>query len=902
MELRDLLENNYSDGNFPETEEERIIKEASAERKDVLEENVLQDLQDAFGIAHHVYMQCVDAENRALTDLAVTEDEKKFLSRHFTEETVAALLSQITDSDPEDVVSMEPEPYLLLRSVAIRNDEGQVIGKWILMGIDGDRIPDDIFVSALIRRTQESALDQALILLSVLSENYVNHKLTVDGLKDTIDKTEESGSHLKVLLQRNEVLTEILKSMEAEEDFSHAMDAVLRETGNYLRLSNCHLLSFNEEKQTVSIVSEWTVNPKNSLIERVVDVPKSEIPFFTGRPYTVSSDSSIPVPFMNFFMRYGMSAGIFLPVTIEGKVTEYACFLSMEGKRSWSIDEIRFLNDVKRIIQAIIVKRITHESLESSHRTLEAILENVGCGVVVSDASKKELLYTNDMFKHMVSTEDELLAMKSVLTGRREAAEKKTEYHDRKNDRWFELTFGEVDWVDGSSALLTTLYDITETKKYQRRMEHQAELDYLTDLYNRKKFEADMRLEIRNANRINAQGAIFYIDLDDFKNINDGLGSTVGDGLLRTVARELQRIGGPKIRVYRVGGDEFALIVPSTENRQLDALSHKIQDAFSSPWQLGGTDYYCTMSMGVVFFPKDGSDVNTLLQRADYALRSAKKSGKNHQEYYSRENEDSQSARRLDMERHLRNAVENDCREFEVYFQPIMDVSGKEKTCIGAEALVRWNSEDFGMLEPGDFIPLAEYLGLILPIGNYVLKEACRRCRYWNDFGHPEYMVHVNLSTVQLMRDNIVDTVRLALEESGINPANLTLEMTESLGEQDPLAMKQVILNLKRMGVRVALDDFGTGYASLAYIRDMPVDAIKIDKSFIDNVGRDAFSDKFVKAVSDLANIKSVSIMVEGVEEEVQTLALKGMNVNLIQGFFYDKPMPQSEFEKKYLL
>ena len=812
MELRDLLEKNFNEEDLDGEEKEKNPgKDAPAEAKGMLEENVLQELQDAFGIAHHVYMHCVDAKNRPLTELSAGPEERSFIEKHFSGEAVKYLLSQLTDSDPEDVVSESlPEAFLLLRSVAIRSEEGRVIGKWVLMGIDEPLIPEDIFIPSAIRRTTEGALDQAMILLSVLSENYVNHKMTVAGLKNTIDRTEESGSHLKELLRRNEVLTEILKSMESEDSFRKTAEAVLRETGRYLSLSNCHLLRHYPEIAKVSVVSEWTNMPKYSLMERVVEVPKSEVPFFTGRPYTVSSDSSIPDSFMNFFMRYGMSAGIFLPVSINGEVNMYACFLSMEGKRSWTTDEIRFLNDVKRVLQAILVKRITRKQLTTSHHTLEAILENVGCGVVVIDTGEKEFLYQNEMFRKMVNTEEELLDMKPVLLSKREGKEKRFDYYDKKRDRWFELTFEEIRWVDERDVRLCTLYEITETKKYQRRIEHQAELDYLTDLYNRKKFEKDLAAEIRNAARINAQGAMFYIDLDDFKNINDGLGSTVGDGLLRAVSRELQRIGGAKIRVYRVGGDEFAMIIPSTENRQLDALSHKIQDAFTTPWQLLGTDYYCTMSMGVVFFPKDGTDVNTLLQRADFALRSAKKTGKNHQEYYSEGNEE-KPVMRLDMEKALREAVDDHCREFEVYYQPIVDVSKEDRPCIGAEALVRWNSEAFGLIAPAEFVPLAEYLGLILPIGKHVLNEACRRCRYWNDFGHPEYVIHVNLSLVQLVRENIVDTVKLALEESGINPANLTLEVTEGLAVQDMEAMNRVLKDLKKMGVHVALDDFGTG-------------------------------------------------------------------------------------------
>ena len=292
------------------------------------------------------------------------------------------------------------------------------------------------------------------------------------------------------------------------------------------------------------------------------------------------------------------------------------------------------------------------------------------------------------------------------------------------------------------------------------------------------------------------------------------------------------------------------------------------------------------------------------MQRADFALRDAKHHGKNHVEFYS-EKTGERAIQRLDMERALRSAVEHDCSEFLVYYQPIVDASQPGHPCRGAEALVRWQSKDLGFVMPGDFVPLAEYLGLIVPIGQHVLLEACKRCKFWNDYGHPEYTVHVNLSVIQLIRDDIVLTVQDALESTGLMPSNLTLEVTEGLAVQDMEAMNRILAELKKMGVRVALDDFGTGYSSLSYMRDMPLDTIKIDKSFIDDVGQDDFSDAFVKTVSSLAEprpTKDVDVVVEGVEDQKQTEALREMKVDLIQGYYYDKPLPQDKFEEKYCI
>ena len=304
--------------------------------------------------------------------------------------------------------------------------------------------------------------------------------------------------------------------------------------------------------------------------------------------------------------------------------------------------------------------------------------------------------------------------------------------------------------------------------------------------------------------------------------------------------------------------------------------------------------------MGVVSFPKDGTKAETLMQRADIAMYAAKQNGKNKIEYYS-ESDAKESFHRLDLERAMRQAVAEGCKEFEVYYQPFIKAEGQKDICMGAEALVRWNSKEFGMIMPGEFIPLAEYLGMIVPIGEHVLLEACRRCKFWNDFGHPEYSVNVNLSVVQLVTGNIIETVEQALKDSGLYANNLTLEVTETVATHDAEKIVEILGKLRSLGVHLALDDFGTGYSSLARLRELPVDELKIDKCFIDKVGKDEFSDTFVDTVSTLAKSISLRVVAEGVERDIQAEKLKAMKVDYIQGFYYDKPLSQKAFEDKYL-
>lgn len=869
------------------------------EKTEYLERQVLQELQDVFSKTNHIYLFCYDVVRGDITELDVDDEEMEYVQKHFLpyKETLA---KQFRDGDLENVIDLSMESsYHLMRGLALRGDSRKVDGIWVMMGIDETQVPEDYFLPGNLRRTSRQHFDEASELLEVLTEKYMYEMLKAGKLSDNLGQVEHSGKKTEELLRKSETFAEILKSLEDDGEFIQIAEKILAQVREYLGIDRASILRLNVDGETVDMIAQCC-KEEADLAESFQKIPLKEIPFFNGKPYTISSGTESPESFQKYFHTYGLTAGIFLPIQVNHQNGMYVCF-SVQGKdRNWTMDEVKFVNDVRRVLQTILVKRITKNSLASSYNTLEAILENTGCGIAVVDLDTKGLLFTNETYKEMMLREDDKETLEMVLLNPDDAEVKHLEYHSVISNYWYDLSFEMIRWVDGRSVKLCTLYDISEIKQYQKRIERQANMDYLTGLYNRKRCEIDLDVEIKNAIRMGTHGALLYIDLDDFKNINDGLGHTLGDALLVAVADELQKITGTGIKAYRAGGDEFALIIPSTKGQRTEDIVNRIHDAFSTPWTLEDKEYYCTMSMGAVYFPKDGEDVSTLTRRADVALRDAKHHGKNDVEYYN-EKTGVRAIQRLDMERALRSAVERGCDEFVVYYQPIVDASQTGHPCRGAEALVRWKSEELGFMMPGEFVPLAEYLGLIVPIGQHVLVEACKACKYWNDFGHPEYKVHVNLSVIQLIRDDIVSTVQSALEETGVNPQNLTLEVTEGLAVQDMDAMKRILDKLKKMGVRVALDDFGTGYSSLSYMRDMPLDTIKIDKSFIDHVGQDEFSDAFVKTVSDLAEAIHVNVVVEGVEERNQTEALREMKVDLIKGYYYDKPLPKEDFEEKYL-
>lgn len=858
----------------------------------------MKKMQNSFSRANHVYCSFVGKNMEHITVFSQDEEEMAFIQTLFPIEKQEELVSCFSDMEVETVIAQAGEqPFTMIRGVAVRGENHTFLGAWLMLGIDRDKIPEDFFIPGSIYRTNAESFENAVSLLEILVFHYFSNKNQLEALKEDMYSLEKEEKQMEYRLKKTEILADVLRMMESEDSFLEVVEKILGEIGNYLGVSNCHLLQLQADEETVSLISEWTKQDSYALKEKFLDLKKTEVPFMTGRPYTISGDTIVPESFSTFFGKYGIVSGAFLPICVSGKIGMYLNFLFMEGDNKWTVEDIRFMNDVKFVVQTILAKRVTKNSLASSYSALESILENTGCGVSVIDLKKKEALYTNDTYKNYHLREEEQKALETLLL---QEEANGLEFYAKESERWFEISFSSMTWVDEREVRLATIYDVSKTKQYQEKIERQANVDYLTGLYNRMRFEKDFSKEIHQAVRSGGECAALFLDLDDFGTINDGLGHQAGDILLKQVAQALQAISGIEDSCYRIGGDEFVILLRHRLIGRMDAIIDSVKRVFTRPWHLEGAAYYCTMSMGVVKIPQDGVETETLMQRADIALHTAKSLGKNRVEYYDTR-QFSSAVERLDLEKSLREAVRNGCREFEVYYQPLIDVTKPENACCGAEALVRWNSPALGFVMPSQFIPLAEYLGLINEIGEYVLLEACKRCKYWNDFGHPEYKVNVNLSVVQLVQKNILDIIQSALDTTGINPRNLTLEVTEGLAINDMKRMQFVLGEIKKMGVRVALDDFGTGYSSLNHIRSMPIDVIKIDRCFVEDIGENAFSDTFVKSVSQIADALNMHICVEGVEDQKQKEALSEMDIDMIQGYLYDKPLAADDFERKYL-
>lgn len=435
--------------------------------------------------------------------------------------------------------------------------------------------------------------------------------------------------------------------------------------------------------------------------------------------------------------------------------------------------------------------------------------------------------------------------------------------------------------------------DISLRKENEQEMWLQTNFDSLTGLANRYHYNNKLDQEMIRANSDKKRLAICFIDLDRFKSVNDTLGHNSGDILLLEAAKRLKACMRSSDVVARLGGDEFALLLPGVSTlNDVERLANKALKALNSAFVLGDQEVFVSGSMGITIYPDDGTERKILLRNADSAMYKAKEQGRNCYEFFTRGLHE-QATARSKLENALHKALSND--EFTVFYQPI--ISNDKKT-VGCEALLRWHNPDLGHVSPAEFIPICEELGLIVPIGEWVLKEACREAAKWcSQFGE-HFFVTVNLSSVQFLRQNIATLVEEVLAEYALSPACLTLEITETLlADNSPNTLAQ-LQAIRALGVGLAIDDFGTGYSSLSYLKRFPLSKLKIDREFIKDLPDDNEDCAMVGAIISMASNLHLKVVAEGVETAAQRAYLSALNCDYIQGFLYSKPLPVDAFDK----
>jgi diguanylate cyclase (GGDEF)-like protein/PAS domain S-box-containing protein len=452
------------------------------------------------------------------------------------------------------------------------------------------------------------------------------------------------------------------------------------------------------------------------------------------------------------------------------------------------------------------------------------------------------------------------------------------------------------DTVHQPQYFIIQLQDITDRKFAEQQLVYIANHDPLTGLLNRTQFHNSLTQTLAAAHRIQTKLALMFIDLDRFKLINDTLGHRVGDLLLQIAAERLKSSLRTNDILARLGGDEFIVLLKNIDHiDDIARIAQKTIDILTQPFTIESHDLVITASIGISVYPEDGESGQTLLMNADSAMYLAKERGKNNYQFYTLEMT-ARSFERMNIERGLRHALIN--RELKLYYQP--QINALTGRLFSVEALVRWQHPEWGLVNPDRFIGVAEETGLIVPIGLWVLRTACLQAKEWQENDGPCTHVAVNLSPRQFLEKDLFKSIKEVLEETGLKPSLLELEITESAVMQNPERTLQVLKQLQELGVRLSIDDFGTGYSSLTYLRQFPVQSVKIDRSFVQDIPQDEGSVTLVRAIIALAHELKINVTTEGIETEAQLTFLRTQHSDLLQGFIYSQAVTATQLETDY--
>jgi len=476
-------------------------------------------------------------------------------------------------------------------------------------------------------------------------------------------------------------------------------------------------------------------------------------------------------------------------------------------------------------------------------------------------------------------------------------------FHDLENEwRTFHITLtpvfnnhGKIYMIAGQS------HDVTKLVKKEEKIIHLAYYDQLTGLPNRVLFEEEVSDTIKQNKSDGPAMAVMYFDLDNFKKVNDTLGHQAGDQLLKKITNRVSDILENEETLSRMGGDEFAILVKENKQHhsfydQLDHLSRMIIGVIGRPVRITDVDFYLSASIGMVLYPEHGPSFEELMKNADTAMYQAKSLGKNQCHFYHSSLNDKNNEH-IRMEAALRDAMKNG--EFFIQYHPL--VQSQTRDIRGFEALMRWNSVSFGSVPPWRFIPILEQTGLIIDYGEWIMREACEQIKKWNDATGKEYIISVNISSIQFKRERFMESVKRILDVSGLQPRLLEIEITESILIDDFTSVVEKLKELKEIGVRVALDDFGTGYSSLSYLRQLPIDTLKIDKSFIDDIRLQNQPKIIIGSIILLAHEMGLEVVAEGIEINQQALYLEEKQCDYMQGFYFYYPLDKQEIERELL-
>jgi diguanylate cyclase (GGDEF)-like protein/PAS domain S-box-containing protein len=699
---------------------------------------------------------------------------------------------------------------------------------------------------------------------------------------------------------------------------AHAIEAFNKQNGNnsdfrlrWVGLPGREIATPPTDARMAATIAAFATMPKPKPVSELIDVG-GELTFRTVYPSIAKEQScvschntlqpdkpqwhlndvigafAIDVPMSPFqraviWRSTGTGLGLFLALALAGLMISLIHFRQLEALNASAAELGRTQNFLDSIIEnmpvSVAVKDARDRCYVLINRTAEAIF-----GIARGDLIGKRAddLPNNEIANHLFPLGGEALRTRDLQT---------IDDHvvDTGHNGIRTLTTRNLSIADETGEpryLLSLSEDITERKQAEARIEHMARYDALTDLPNRVAFVEHLTRTIGSAREGRESFAVLSIDLDRFKEVNDMFGHAVGDDVLRELAQQLRGFAGDAY-LARLGGDEFTLVTPNGDQPALaEALARRLQAAVGTDLNLDGQHLRVGVSIGIAIFPADGADATTLLNNADAALSRAKAAGRGKTRFFEVEMDNRQRERRT-IQHELDSAVVRN--EFRLFYQPQANIGGE---VTGFEALVRWHHPQRGMVSPATFIPVAEESGLIMQIGEWVLREACREAASWP---HP-LQIAVNLSPIQFRHGDLAGLVHSVLLETGLSPTRLELEITEGVLVEDFARGLSILRRLKALGVRIAMDDFGTGYSSMSYLQSFPFDKIKIDQSFISKVTTNPQSAAIVRAVIGLAHGLNLPVLAEGVETKEQLDFLAAESCDEMQGYLLGRPHPIMEY------
>lgn len=808
-------------------------------------------------------------------------------------------VDELRGKKPEEILHADDyEPFMKAVATAIKKENQTVSvpdfrvrnhkGDWIYFEGRMTHMPFVRGVEGLVVNCRDIQKRKEAIDL-------LNHRVNMDSLVSKIS-------------------TEFIDS--SSQNVHEKLENTLGALGEFSAVDHVSIYQSNDKSQELDKLLNWTADGCVPICDELQPISAETMPWLFEKLEMLEA-VYIPDIFKmskkankekEIFKNCGIRSILAVPVSKEGSFTGFLLLDSSRLLKRWNNHDISLLNVVAEIVSNALGRLSVQENLVTLSRAVEQSMSSVL--IFTPDA---EVKYVNKKFESSTGYKSSELIGKNIYDF------KNFDGFNEKLDEVFATVLKGKEWrgevvnrkKDGSSLweyvvvspikdskgdvkdILSVREDITQKKEYEDRLIYQANYDDLTGVPNRVLAHDRLSEAITRAQLNKESVAAIIIGLDTFKKVNETLGHNIGDRLLIEASLRLKHYVPELGTLARLGGDEFLIVLPIDHDDYAEIVASRILDSFTEPFLLDEHEVTVTASMGISISPNDGNDPNLILRNAGSAMHRAKDSGRNNFQFYAEEMH-SDALKRVQMEGYLRRALEFD--ELELYYQPIVDTVSQK--VVGAEALLRWNNPHLGPVSPADFIPLAEDIGLIVPMGEWILKTACKQAVEWNkEEGFPSY-VSVNVSVRQFKGQDFAGVVRRTLDECKLDAKHLKVEVTESLLVDSEIGgtVDKALQELKSMGVLISLDDFGTGYSSLSYLKKYDFHTLKIDRSFVRDVPDDNEDKALVEAIMAMAHSLKLEVVAEGVETEDQIEYLSSLGCDALQGFFYSKPLPDKQF------